>query len=190
MARPIKEKEKKYDLTYKFFARSPVVFVVNPSVAGVDNLTTEQIIDIYSGKIIYWSDLGGEKQKIYVANREKGDSSRSVLEKNLSGFKDITTFAGKVIFSTPETAQTIVKYRNTIGYVPLSTVKETKLIVMKVDGDYPSAENVRNKSYKLVVPLGLVWRGELSGLAKAFVDFLFSSEGQKIITENGALPAH
>lgn len=188
VARTFKEKEKKYNLKYKQFAYSPIVFAVNSSVLGVDNLTTEQIVDIYSGKITLWSDLGGAKRKIYVANREEGDSSRTVLEENLAGFKDIETFAGKIVYSTPETVEIIAKHRNTIGYIPLSMVKGTDLIVMKVDGVYPSLENVQNGSYKLLASFGIVWKGNLEGLAKAFVEFLFSSEAQEIITENGAIP--
>ncbi len=189
VARPIKKNEKKYNLSYKVFAYSSVVFAANPNMKGIDNLTSEQIIGIYSGKITSWDKLGGEKRKIYVANREKGDSCRKNLEDNIPGFEDIKTFAGKIIYSTPETIEVIARQRNTIGYASLSMVKWKNLIVMKLDGVYPSLENVQNGKYKLVIPFGIVWKGELSGLAKAFFDFLFSTEAQKIINQNGAVPA-
>ncbi len=186
-ARPIKEKEKVYNLNYKVFANTPVVFAVNPNVKGVDNLTFEQIVGIFSGKITSWAALGAEDRKIYLAQREKGDSSRTVLEENLPGWKEIEQFPGEEIFTTPEAISTVVKYENTIGYLPLSALKGTNLLVMKVGGVYPSMDNVMNGSYKLVIPLGLVWKGELKGLAKDFVDFIFSPEGKKIIAENGAV---
>ena len=187
-ARPIKDTEKAYNLNYQVFACSPVVFAVNPSVKGITNLTFEQIVGIFSGKITFWSELGGQKEKIYIAQREEGDSCRGVLEGGIPGWKEIKQFSGEVIFSTPEEVSTIARYENTIGYIPLSMVKGTRLIVLKVAGAYPSPEDVKNGSYKLVVPFGLVWKGQLKGLAKNFVDFIFSPEGQRIITENGALP--
>jgi phosphate transport system substrate-binding protein len=67
-------------------------------------------------------------------------------------------------------------------------VKRTSLVVIKIDNVYPSVENVKNGSYKLVCPFGIVWKGELKGLSRAFVDFILSPEGQKIIAENGAVP--
>lgn len=188
VARPFKDREKMYNLNCKVFAYSPVVFIVNPSVKGVDNLTSEQIIGIFSGKIRFWSELGGQEQKIYIAQREEGDSSHDVLEKEVSGLREIEDFAGEVIYTTPELVSTIIRHENTIGYAPLNMVKRTGLIIMKIDGVYPSVGNVKNGSYKLVVPFGIVWKGELKGLAKDFVDFILSPEGQKIIAENGAVP--
>jgi phosphate transport system substrate-binding protein len=183
-ARPIKEKEKAYNLNYKVFANTLVVFAVNPSVKGVDNLTFKQIVGIFSGKITSWAALGAEDRKIYMAQREKGDSCRIVLEENIPGWREIENFPGGEIFTTPEAVSTVAKYEDTIGYLPLSAIKGTSLVVIKVEGVYPSMDNVINGSYKLVVPLGLVWKGELKGLAKDFVDFIFSPEGKKIIAEN------
>ncbi|MBF0121459.1 MAG: substrate-binding domain-containing protein [Desulfobacterales bacterium] len=189
VARPIRDKEKGYKLNYKVFAYSPVVFVANRSVTWNNNLTKKQILDIYSGKITLWSDLGGKKDDIYIANREEGDSSREVLTKNFHGWKEIENFAGKIIYSTPETIDIISNYKNTIGYVPLSETKGTDLVIMKIDEIYPSAENVKNGKYNLIAPFGIVWKGEMRGLSKAFFDFIFTPEAQKIIIENGCIPA-
>lgn len=187
VARPIKEKEKKYNLNYRLFACSPLVFVVNKSVKGVSNLSTEQIIGIYSGKITGWSEVGGQKTKIYVTNREAGDSARRTLKKYLPGFKEIKEYAGFTTYCVSETVKTIIEHKNTIGYVSLPTVKGTDLRVLKINGVYPSVENIQNGTYKIATPYGLVWKGELTGLAKAFFDFLFSPKAQKIVIENGAV---
>ena len=173
VARKIKENEKKYQLNYKLFAYSPIVFVVNGSVKKINNITYEQIISIYSGKITMWNELGGENTKIYIANREPGDSSRTILEKNLPGFNKITSFAGKIIYTTPETVEIISKYENTIGYVPLSATKKQNLKILKINGFSPTAKNINNGSYKIYVSLGIVWKGKLQGLAKQFVEYLY-----------------
>ena len=57
------------------------------------------------------------------------------------------------------------------------------------NGVSPSAENVQSGKYPLAVPLGIVWKGELKGLAKEFVEYLFSAEGKKAIASHGDIPA-
>ncbi|MDD5165767.1 MAG: substrate-binding domain-containing protein [Candidatus Omnitrophica bacterium] len=188
VARLPDEKEKAYNLNYGVFAYSPIVIAVNSAVKGIDNITYEQIVGIFSGAITSWEELGGEQQKIYVAQREAGDSSRSLFEKNIPGWKEIKNFAGEVIYSTPEMASTLDRYKYTIGYLPISVARSKDLIILKVNGVYPSVENIKNASYKLVVPFGLIWKGELKGTARAFLDFILSPKGQGIILENGGAP--
>ncbi len=189
VARPIREKEKQYNLNYKPLLHSPVVFVANRSVEKVDNITSEQILDVLSGKVKNWRDLGGKDAKLYLIQREKGDSARRALEKGLPGFKKIEHLAGLVIYNTKETIESIADYNNTIGYVSLAGAQSNDLKVFKIDGVYPSKENIQNGNYKIVMTLGFVWKGKLSGLAKNFFDFCFSLEGEKVINENEAVPA-
>jgi phosphate transport system substrate-binding protein len=67
-------------------------------------------------------------------------------------------------------------------------VKGRRLKVLKVEGIYPSLRNVQSGKYSLFIPFSLVWKGRLRGLSKAFVDFIFSPEGQKITADSGAAP--
>ncbi|MCJ7602602.1 MAG: substrate-binding domain-containing protein [Desulfobulbaceae bacterium] len=188
VARQLTESEEKLGLTYKLFAKCPVVFVVHPSVTHLDNITSEEIVGIYSGKITDWSQLGGETGKIYAVGREPGDSCLIVLNKLIPGFKNITNPTSKMIYNTPDAVKTLIKHHKTIGYLPMSMAVGTDLRIMKVDGIYPSAENVSNGTYKLVVPFALVYRKNLEGLAKRFVDFLDSDEGKRIISTYGVVP--
>jgi phosphate transport system substrate-binding protein len=187
-ARPLKDGEKKYNLNYLEFAYSPIVMVVNLGSKEVSSLSTEQIIGIFSGRIRNWKELGGEQQSIYVFNREPGDSSRVILEEKISGMKEIKEYPGKTIYSTPEMVSTLVKYDGVIGYLPLTMVKNTGLTVLKVDGVYPSAENLQNGSYGLKVRFSLLYKGELKGKVKSFVDFILSPRGRELMFENGAVP--
>jgi len=188
VARPIKESEKQYNLHYRQFALTPVVFGVHPGVS-INNLSNQDIVSIYSGQVTNWSALGGKDHKIYVADREKGDSSRTVLEGHVPGFNEIQNFAGKIVYSTPEAAKTIDSFEYTIGYLPLSMTADTKIKVLNYNGVSPSAENVQSGKYPLAVPLGIVWKGELKGLAKEFVEYLFSAEGKQTIVSHGDIPA-
>lgn len=188
IARLITEKDRRFNLNHIVFAYSPVVFICNANVKKVDNLTYRQIVDIYSGKIKSWSELGGEPKPIYVANREEGDSSRDVVNETVPGFQEIQPFAGEVIRTTPENIAIIEKYKNTIGYGPLSMVKGRRLKVLKIEGIYPSIDNVHKGRYSLLIPFSLVWKGQLRGLSKRFIDFIFSPQGHNIIAEHGASP--
>jgi len=103
VAKPIKEKEQPYGLTYVLYAKLPIVFYVNNSVT-VTNLSTQQILDIYSGSITNWEDVGGRNAKIRVVMREETDSSLAVLLELFSGFKDMTvTSKSKTMFNDQET---------------------------------------------------------------------------------------
>ncbi len=189
-ARPLNRKEQQYNLIYKMFARSPVVFVVSGNLESVGNLSSEQVVRIYSGKIRSWQDLGGPDGKIYVANREKGDSSRSVLEKHLIDFELIKNPAGKTIYTTPETINVVANNDNTIVYAPLSAAKtESNVRVVAFQGVMPSAEAMAKGKYPLFSEFGLVWRQENSAKVRDFVKFLSTSEAQGIIARSGAAPA-
>lgn len=187
VARPLTEKESGQGLKSKIFAQAPIVFAVNPGVAGVENLSQEQIVGIYSGKIQQWDTLGGVG-KIYVMSREEGDSSRTVLGNLIPGFKEISVPAGATVFSTPEAVQTLLVSPNTIGYLPLPAALGTGLRLLRVQDVTPSAANVRQKKYQLVTPFALVWKETLSPQAQDFLDFLSSPAARKLMLENGAIP--
>ncbi len=189
VARPLREREKQLRLHYLPIALSPVVLSGNLESACVDNLTAEQINDIYAGRITNWQELGPcPDHKIYVANREEGDSSRSVLEAHVPGFQAVVGTAGQVIFSTPETAQVLASYRYTIAYLPLSVAKSLNLPVFRYAGTAPDAEAVRSGEYPLVNPFALIWKGPLDGLSRQFVEFLFTPEAQQIMIDEGVVP--
>ncbi len=187
VARPLTEKESAQGLKSRIFAQAPVVFAVNPGVAGAESLSLEQILGVYSGKIQQWDALGGVG-KIYAMNREEGDSSRTVLENFIPGFKEISVPAGATVYSTPEAVQTLMASPNTIGYLPMPAAVGTGLRMLQVQGIAPSAANVRQKKYQLVIPLALVWKDTLSPRAQDFLDFLSSPAARKLMLDNGAIP--
>lgn len=189
VARPLKEKEKKHGLFSMFFAKSPVVFFSNSSLKNIPSLTADQIVDIYSGKIILWQDIGEVAGKIYVANREAGDSSRSVIEKSLPDFKTIEEYAGETLYTTPETVKTVLDHDRTIGYTPLAALIDAENYhIFHYNGVQPDKSSISNNSYPLTTPLGLVWRQDISPHAVAFIDFLSTSKAKKIMIGSGTFP--
>ncbi|MFA5293693.1 MAG: substrate-binding domain-containing protein [Phycisphaerae bacterium] len=188
VARPLKEHEKEFGLTQQVFANTPVVFAASPDINGIDNITTEQILGIYSGKITDWSQLGAKPGKIYPLTREQGDSALRILNEMLPGFADINNPNAKVMYLTPETVATLQEHKQTIGFVPLSATVNANLKILNIDGIEPSIKKVLSGDYKYLIPLGVVYKDQPKGLAKEFIDFLYSEDAKKIIKTMGAVP--
>jgi len=188
VARVLKDQEKELNLTFKVFAFSPVVFVVDPATA-VENLSSKQIVDIFSGKVAAWAEVGGKGGKIVVVNREAKDSSRGELNKHIEGFKALENPVGATAVKTPEAVELLTKNPLAIGYLPAAMTKGLKLKVVKINGVLPTAANVVQGAYSIAAPFGLVWKGELKPAAGRFYQFIKGPEGKRIIIEHGVVPA-
>ena len=184
IARGIKEKEQPYGLTYLEYAKMPIVFYVNTSV-GLEDLSIQQIVDVYSGAVSNWKEIGGEDAKMRVVTREEGDSSLSVLLKLFPGFKDISiTSKAKTTFSDPETEETVLNTAHTIAYGSYPNVKAIDVQILSVDGKKPNAED-----YPYVGPLALIYKeANYTGMIKEFIDFISSDTGREAIVQSGGIP--
>ena len=189
VARPLKPKEQAEGLTQRIFAYSPIVFVAHLPAPCLDNITTQQYLDILSGKINNWAQLGNcTANNIYIANREDGDSSREVLEREIPAMSSIENPEGRTIYSTPETYDTLNRYLFSFGYLPRSQVHKGNLTILNYNGLSPTTDNIQQGHYKLVVPLAVAWHGTPNGATKKFIDFLFSPKVKQLITTLGAVP--
>jgi phosphate transport system substrate-binding protein len=188
VSRPLNEGEKSRGLTYRAFAKSPVVFATHPRVR-LTGLSAEHIAGIYSGKFVNWKQLGGAASRIYPVGRESTDPGRTAINEHLPGFGDIRNPVNKTYYTASGIVETIARHEGAIGHASMAMVKKTGLKVLKVDGVYPLTMNIRNGTYKMVITFAIVYRGNISPLALAFVDFLYSREAQKIIIQYGCMPA-
>ncbi len=180
-ARPLKENEKRPGMVEIMFASSPVVFVVNKSVTGVVDINFAEVVGIFTGRIQNWKELGGPNRKIYLVDREADDSSRNMLIKLLPGFPK--TSEGKVFFTVTEALQAITAHEYTIGFLPLPATHYEELKVLTLNGFTPD-----DPTYPCSNSFYIVSHGQPSGIAKQFIDFLFSAPSQKIISELGLIP--
>ncbi len=187
ISRRLNDDENARGLTYRVFAISPVVFATHPGVR-LTGLSAEQIVGIYSGKFVNWKQLGGTGSRIYPLGRESTDPGRMAVNKHLQGFGEITTPVSKTYYTASGIVEDMARHEGTIGYASMAMVKKTELKVLAVDGVYPQTTNVRNETYTIAIPFAMVYRGDMSPLALAFVDFLYSRDAQKIITQYGCTP--
>ncbi len=191
VARPLTEEEKAQGLTYLPFARDRVVFAVGTRVP-VRSLTTAQLVGIYAGQIKSWEALGGPHAPIRVLLRQPGDSSLLVIQKHLEAFRTIPFApAGKVPYTDNDMLALLQKYDYAIGWLTFSSVRDarTPIYLLALDGVAPTPENARSGRYKLLEEYALVFKEkQLNPLAKSFIDFLFSEDGQAIMEQMGTIP--
>jgi phosphate transport system substrate-binding protein len=186
-ARPLKEKEQNGSLIEYPFALSPVVMATHQSVANVDNLSSAQVLGIYAGTLTQWSQVGGLAEPIFPVDREAGDSSRTILEEHMPGFK-ATESVAKIFYSTPETVEAISDHQNTIGFMPMVVALTHGLKILSIDGVAPNADSIGKKQYPYFNTFYLISRNEISEAAKAFIDFIYQDEAIRTIRENGLIP--
>lgn len=129
---------------------------------------------------------------INVTSREDGSGTRGAFielfgieEKDSSGAKvDKTTTSAAITNSTAVMMTTVANDKDAIGYISLGSVNDTVKAV-KIDGAEASADAVKNGSYKVSRPFNVVTKGELSAVAQDFFDFIMSTDGQKVVSDNG-----
>lgn len=129
---------------------------------------------------------------ITVVSREDGSGTRGafielmgVEQKNEAGEKiDMTADTAEITNSTSVMMTTIAGNKAAIGYISLGSLNDTVKAV-KVDGTEATAENVKDGSYKVARPFNIVTMSETSDLAKDFISFIMSEEGQKVVEDNG-----
>lgn len=134
--------------------------------------------------------------EIVVVSREEGSGTRGAFielfgieEKDSNGNKvDKTTDEATVVNSTSVVMTTVAGNKNSIGYISLGSLNDTVKAV-KVDGVEPTVENIKNNTYKVFRPFNIATRDDISELAQDFISFILSSDGQKVVEENGYIAA-
>ena len=158
----------------------------------VQSLTREQVIDIYSGKIVNWKDVGGKDQKITVVNKAEG---RSTLELFLAFFKlnnrDIK--AQVVVGDNQQGVKTVAGNPGAIGYVSIGTAEfeadnGQPLKLLPLGGIAATTANVRNGTFPLARPINIVTKNAPQGLVKKFIDFAQSAAVTDLVKEQYFVP--
>ena len=173
-------------LWYVEIARDGLAVVVNPANT-VQDLTLEQVRDIYSETITTWDEVGGATSKIHVIAREEGSGTRSAFTDLVMGKTTEITPRAIVQDSNGAVRQLVADDPNAIGFISLGLVNKN-VKALKLGGIAATRENVENGSYQLSRPFLFVASGEPTGLTKEFVDFVLSQDGQKILKDEGLIP--
>ena len=187
-ARPLRPEEAAKGLVEATFARTPILFAVNPSVTGVDGLTAATALSVFSGGVNDWSEIGGAPGPISRVCRELPEIGREVLNGAIPGFADLPCSGQAVAYSTPEAVAMIADHPGTVGYVSLSAMPDTRLRPLDFEGAAPTPDNLRRGTYPLGLSFSLVYKPPLPPEARQFLDALADPEAAAIMARFGCLP--
>ncbi|MDL2216454.1 phosphate ABC transporter substrate-binding protein [Desulfovibrio sp. OttesenSCG-928-M14] len=184
--RALKEGEiQKYGLVSWPFAIDGVAVAVNPS-NKVDELDKEQLKKIFAGEIVNWKEVGGLDAAISLYIREDGSGTRETFEERALD-KGQATIKSNVVSSNGAMKTAISQDVNAIGYVGIGHLDEA-IKGITLDGMTPSQENAKKSGYTVTRFLYMNTKGQPEGLTRAFIDYVYSPEGEDIIKKAGYIP--
>ena len=159
--------------------------VVNKD-AGVTDLSQQELIDIFTGKVKNWSELGGADQEISVINRASGSGTRATFEKwGLDGAETIQTQEQD---SSGTVRKIVAESPGAISYLALSYLDDS-IQALSLDGVEATPENIADNKWPIWSYEHMYTNGEPDANVKAFLDYIMTDDVQQgIVIELGYLP--
>ena len=188
-SRNLKDEEKAKGVAENIVAIDGIAVVSDPANT-VDNLTKDQLINIYNGTTTNWKELGGADQPIVVIGREAGSGTRTAFEELLK-LEDACKYSNE-LDSTGAVMAKAASTPGSIGYVSLDVLDDS-VKTMKLESIEPTPENIKAGSYFLSRPFVMATKGEISeqsDLVNALFDYIYSDEGKDLVKAVGLIPAN
>ena len=185
-SRNLKDEEKEKGAVENIVAIDGIAVAVDPKNT-VNDLTKDQLVSIYTGKVKNWSEVGGSNMPIVVVGREAGSGTRGAFEEILK-VEDQCVYANE-LDSTGAVMAKVASTPGAIGYVSLDAVDDS-VIAVKLDGVEANAENIKAGTYFLNRPFVMATKGEISEqneLVKTLFDYIYSKEGQSVAAGVGLI---
>lgn len=193
------EEAAKAGLTHELtpFCKDAFVFYVNAQ-NPVDNLTTEQLRGIYSGKITNWREVGSSViAKIIPFQRNEGSGSQTTLQKLMGDTPIMPPLKEDRVGGMGDIINDTANYRNynsAIGfsfrYYATELLQNNQIKLLSIDGVAPTVDNIRNGTYPLVATAYLVTVRPRSANTQKIVDFMCSPAGQELVEKTGYIPVN
>jgi len=157
----------------------------------VDSISLEQARAIYTGKIRYWSELGGAEQKIAVfAHKNKISGNGHTLRELLFSNVEKTIYASRVFDSSEMLEQALTENPNAIAITGVSSARLQGIKIVALDSVSPTVENIKNGDYGLYRPLFLSYAPDSPNInsVKDFIRFVQSKSRRDLMRSNGVVP--
>ena len=186
-SRALKDDEKA-DVDGTTIALDGIAIIVN-NASKVEDLTVDQLKQMFTGEITNWSEVGGDDGEIVLIGREAGSGTRDGFE-SIVDVKDSCKYAQELT-ATGAVISAVEANPLAIGYASLSAVGDTVKMVT-VGGVECSEETVKDGSYEVQRPFVFVTNDSvtLSAQAQAFFDFATSTDAADLIRTAGAVPVN
>ena len=190
--------DKDFEYEMEPFALEALVFVCN-STNPVDSLTKEQIVDIYTGKITNWKEVGGNDEPITPIQRNHSSGSQVMMDKLVMNGQEMMEVEEALMPGDMGGLIDVVKgYDNSasaIGYTPYyyatSMGMAAGLKILKVDGVEPNNDTIRNNEYPYINPYYVVIGAKAADDSpeKLLYNWILSPDGQKLTEMEGYVPS-
>jgi len=193
-SRYLTEAEYNQELIVQPIAFDGLAVVINKT-NPVNNLSREQLTQIYLGRIDNWNQVGGEDRNIAVVTRENSSGSRYSFESLLGLTKVVNQRLvsninpENLVVNSNSMVKTIVNHNpQAIGFVSLGSVDKS-IKAISFEKVQPTSKNISNNKYELARPFLILHnRNRLSNTGQAFIHYITSDEGQAIIKDYGYTP--
>jgi phosphate transport system substrate-binding protein len=162
-------------------AKDGIAIVVNKA-NPVTNLSIQQLQKIYTGEYQNWKQVGGPAMKIVVVNREAGSGTRGAFEEIVLN-KLTNTSNCLVQASTGAVQQTVAITKEGIGYISLGSYNSKAVKALNIENIACTDANILAKKYKIQRPFLMLTKTAPTGATKAFIDWILSAAGQKIVAK-------
>ncbi|WNB93525.1 phosphate ABC transporter substrate-binding protein [Bacillus sp. NEB1478] len=161
---------------------------VNPEV-GIKDISKEDLIKVFTGKVKNWKELGGKDQKIALINRPDSSGTRATFVKY--GLDGQTPADGAATEDSSNTVKKLIKETpGAIGYLAFSYFNDNSVTPLSIDGVEPKDENVQNGKFPIWAYEHSYTKGEPKELTKAFLDYMQSEDVQgKLVPDQGYIGA-
>jgi phosphate transport system substrate-binding protein len=143
-------------------------------------LTLKQVSDIHTGRITNWRQVGGKDRPIALIYRDHCRDMDEPVRKAL-GLAGPVAKKAIIVKTDKEVVEYVERFPDAVGIAPLIFARVAGVTIAKVDGAAPTPETAEKGLYPLTGGLFIITRGEPAGLARKFLDFVFSAEGQSIV---------
>lgn len=190
-SRYLRENELSALIEQTIIAKDGIAIVINEN-NPVNNLTLAEVNKIYRNQISNWKEVGGDDKDIVVVTREASSGTRAAFErivglkKSVNGIRVTNISPTAMVGNGNGMIKTLVSNNeHAISFISLGSVDDSSLKVLKINGIESSDENIVSGEYQIVRPFIFVYKKDLPKEAHAFMHYVLSDEGQKIVEEQG-----
>ncbi len=189
-SRGLNEEEQELGLTTIPVAHDGIAVIVNTE-NPVQNLSIEQLRAMYAGEITNWSEVGGEDLPIQLVNRDEASGTREAFKSIVMDGASFDRRAA-VLSGTGQVRDVVSRSRGAIGYISMGFVKseyaETEVRALSVNHVEPSEKTIASGGYPISRDLYFFTKGEPTGEAAEYIEYVLSEDMDAQIREAGFIP--
>ena len=163
-----------------------IAVVVNPA-NGVEELTIDQLGQIFRGEVTNWSEVGGEDMAIVLLSRDSSSGTYEYFKEEVVGEDAEYAASAKLLPSNQAIADEVAANEAGIGYIGLGYLTDD-VSVVAIDGVKASVETATDGTYPISRYLYMYSNGEVDGVMQAFLEWILGAEGQQLVEDEGFVP--